>query len=231
MRRVIAWDTETCRFRPGRMAPELVCVTWQSPGEPAGIEHHSTVYPRLRAWLQDPAVVLVGHNVAYDLAVVGERFPDLVPAIFTAYEADRVADTMIRQWLLDNAAGAFRGYQGPKGKWISFEYSLEALARRLLQLELTKDAWRTSYGEFIDIPLEQWPVRALEVQAKAAIRLESVRLQMETLKKSSKQFKDLKKELVGLEAMIASRPERCREYCLDDARATLAVYLEQERFA
>src|SRR5258706_5838533 len=102
-------DSETCLIVPGLLAPPLVCVTWQRPGEEAGIEHHSTAEPRLRAWLEDPETLFIGHNVAFDMAVFAERFPDLRPLIFTAYKACRVTDTMIRQWLLDNAAGDLGG--------------------------------------------------------------------------------------------------------------------------
>ena len=67
---VRAFDTETCLFRPGRMAPELVCFTWQVPGEEPGIVHvdDPRALPLVTSWLNG-FELLIGHNVAYDFAV------------------------------------------------------------------------------------------------------------------------------------------------------------------
>ncbi len=220
---MIAWDTETDRFRSGCMAPELVCVTWQTPGEEACIEHHSTVYPRLRGWLEDRTSLFVGQHVAYDFAVVAARFPDLLPLIFDAYDQNRVTDTKLRQQLLDIAGGVFRGRLVGSGHWITHEYTLEALARRCAGLTMQKDAWRVSYGKFINTPLERWVERAKEVQAEAAAGGKLAVAGSELLTKAEE------KELAGLREMINSPPEQCLNYPLDDARATLAVYLAQEK--
>lgn len=225
--RTIAFDTETCRFRPGCMAPPLVCLTWQEEGGFACIEHHSKAEPILIGWLEDPVVRLVGHNVAYDLAVIAERYPRLRDMIFRAYEADRIADTMIRQQLLDISAGVFRGRPGEKGKWITHEYSLEALAKRQAGMILVKDAWRTSYGEFLNTPMEEWTSRAREVQEQA--RETAHRLRAELADCAAEEGKPLVKELAALDEMINGDPSRASEYPLDDARATLAVYLTQSK--
>ena len=58
-------DFETCLFRPGVMAPEAVCFTWQVPGEEPGIMHAEDLralptirdYPTLLVWgMRDRAV-------------------------------------------------------------------------------------------------------------------------------------------------------------------------------
>lgn len=227
--RVVAWDTETARIRPALLAPPLVCVTWQEKGQPAGIEHHSEVEQRLQRWLQDPDVLLVGHNVAFDFAVVAERFPDLRPLIFRAYAEDRVTDTMLRQQLLDIAAGVYRGRVDAKGKRIVYKYGLEDLAKRCAGIQLQKDAMRTSYEAFIDVPLEKWPDRALEVQARGKVRIEEIDKELASLPKSEKQVaKALQKEREGLVEMVNSDPSRCTQYPIDDARATFDVWKAQE---
>jgi len=233
---VIAWDTETELIRPGLLAPPLVCVTWQSPGHEAAIVHHADAEPILRGWLESGAR-LVGHNVAYDLAVVCERFPALRKLVFKAYRENRVTDTQIRQWLLDNAAGMFRGRIGSGGKWITHEYTLEALAKRAAGMRLQKDGWRLSYGKFKDVPLKDWSTHARNVQAEARITLAereavlATHLAIPKSKRDDAAVKALEKELEGLREMIASEPEQCLKYPLDDARATLAVYLAQEKHA
>lgn len=210
------------------LAPPLACVTWQSPGGEAHIVHASDARALVESWLRDPQCRIVGHNVAYDLAVIGEAFPDLLPLIFAAYAADRVTDTMLRQQLLDVAAGIYRGRVGEKGRWIVHKYSLDSLAKRCAGMQLQKDAWRLSYGEFIAVPLSEWPQRAKEVQARAAQRITALET---SIIAGEIDADDVKEELEGLRSMVASDPRQCIVYPLDDARATLAVYLAQEKHA
>ena len=50
---VRVFDTETCLFRPGVMAPELVCCTWQTPGQEPDIVHVDHALPLVTEWLTD----------------------------------------------------------------------------------------------------------------------------------------------------------------------------------
>lgn len=229
---VIAYDTETCLFRPACMAPDLVCITWQTPGQLAQIAHHTTAKPIIEGWLRSTAI-LVGHNVAYDMAVVCERFPDLRTLVFAAYAQNRVTDTMIRQQLLDIASGCFRGIVDAKGKLTSHKYTLEDLAKRFTNVVLFKDGWRLSYGEFLATPLADWPRRAREVQAAARPRLVEfdAKIAAATARKDKTAAKALTKERDGIFEMVNGDPDRASSYPLDDARATLAVYLSQEKHA
>jgi DNA polymerase-1 len=226
MMQVVAWDTETALIRPALLAPPLACVTWQRPGMDPRIA--TECKPLVSEWLANPEALLVGHNVAYDLGVIGAAFPDLVPSIFRAYDQNRVTDTMLRQQLLDIAAGVYRGRTSSTGYWITHEYTLEALAKRCAGIVLQKDAWRLSYGSFIGVPLAKWPARAVEVQAEAAeqvVVLEARAAQVT----DEDDAKSIAKELDGLRSMVASDPSQCVTYPLDDARATLAVYQAQEQ--
>lgn len=145
--------------------------------------------------------------MAFDFAVLCAKWPELVPLVFKAYDDDRVTDTMIRQQLLDIAAGEFRGYlrkfetpvklcavhedcdpetcpQATEtikrgARWVPYNYALDAVAYRATGKWLDKDTWRLRYGEFLHTPLAEWP-------------------------------------------------EGARLYPLEDARATLDVFLKQE---
>jgi len=189
------------------MAPELVCVTWQTPGEAPGIMHADDprALPLVRGWLEGDEL-LAGHHVAYDFAVLCAKWPELVPLVFRAYDAHRVTDTLLRQQLLDIAAGQFRGYLRTfekavcavhddcdpehcpaatikKGaRWVPYNYDLDAVGYRATGRRLDKDTWRLRYGEFLHVPLSEWP-------------------------------------------------EGARTYPLDDARMTLDVFLQQEEHA
>jgi hypothetical protein len=156
----IAFDTETCLFRAGVMAPELVCVTFAHGGGP-GILRHTEARYQVEEWLSS-SEVLVGHNVAYDTCVIAAQWPDLLPHIFFKYENDQITDTMIRQKLLDIAAGCYRGRFGSDDVWIKYDYSLLAMTKRLTGVLLEKDEWRLRYGELRNLPLDQWPTGALK---------------------------------------------------------------------
>jgi DNA polymerase-1 len=230
----LAFDTETERIRPACLAPRLVCVTYQRPGAEPQIVNANDAEPLIRGWLLDTSLILVGQNVAYDLGVIAAAFPHLIPLIFAAYDADRITDTMIRAWLLDTAAGALRGRPGPKGRWIKYVYDLESLASRCAGMKLQKDGWRMSYGRFLDAPLSGWVERARQVQAEGRERLverEATLAGWRAAKPKGLEVKALEKEIEGLREMVASSPEQCLRYPLDDARATLAVYLAQEKHA
>jgi DNA polymerase I len=179
---VTVFDTETHLFRPGVMAPELVCVTVARPGYKPVLYHHADLglLALIESWLKGPTL-LVGHHVVYDLAVLSARWPHLTRLVFEKYDRDEITCTKLRQQLLDIAAGEFRGYTQrfekpvlddagqpvlkedgtPKTKkgarWISHEYDLAALARRNSGAVLDKDTWRLRYGELYDVPLSKWP--------------------------------------------------------------------------
>jgi DNA polymerase-1 len=225
--RVVAFDTETALIRPALLAPPLVCVTWQSPGQQPEIVHHSDAEAILRGWFESDAL-LVGHNVAYDLGVVAERFPALRPLIFQAYAANRVTDTQIRQQLLDIAAGVFRRKIDRKGKRVEHKYTLEYTADRMAGMKLAKDGWRLSYDKFIDVPLEKWPERAREIQAKAKLDLVDAKATLEAIAAAKGDTKLIEARIQHLNGLIECQPEQCLYYPMDDARATLAVYQAQE---
>ena len=220
----IAWDTETALIRPALLAPPMVCATWQRPGEDPGIVHVNDAHGYLHAWLSCPPLVLVGHFVAYDMAVVCAQFPDLIPLVFAAYREGRVTCTKKRQQLLDIAGGVFRGRVGEKGRWITHKYGLEDLSKRHLGKPMQKDGWRLEYARFLDVPISRWPERAAEVQAWARAR----RAELPAVVDKDDPAAD---EARNLDAIITDVPEGVIRYPLDDAATTLGVYLSQEKHA
>lgn len=218
----LAFDTETALIRPALMAPPMTCLTWQRPGHEPRIDHVNDALPRIRSWLNDPATLLVGHFTAYDTTVICAEFPELVPAVFAAYRANRITCTKIRQQLLDIAGGVFRGRLGDKGRWITHKYDLADLSKRHLGKVLEKDAWRLRYAEFRDISLSQWVTRARELQLAAIPRAAELRTVL---------TEEAIAECKSLDALIADSPEGVIRYPLDDAAATLGVYLAQEKHA
>lgn len=171
--RVIAFDTETGLIRPGMQAPELVCVTWADGPERAGILHWSEAVPHLAEWLRDPSTLLVGHNTAYDLAVICQHDPRLLPLVFEALEAGRITCTMLRAQLQDCAAGTLQSGKkvplpvapGAKKPKSLGAYSLAGQVFTLFGQDISEgksgpDVWRLRYAELRSVPLRDWPEAA-----------------------------------------------------------------------
>lgn len=163
----VVWDTETARFGPGHMAPPLACVAVRYAGG-SHLFHHTEAEQFFDEVLYDPEYIHVGHNIVYDFAVIAAKYPKYLPVIFEILREGRARDTMIRQKLLDIAQGKFRGYYDEptkaekkegktKGRWVRLDYTLNTTYHRYTRKRLDKDTWQKRYGEFIDIPLSEWP--------------------------------------------------------------------------
>lgn len=163
----IAFDTETALIAPGLKAPPLVCVSI-SDGTNHDLLHVSEAKPYVEEMLTDPNILLICHNTSFDMGVISSEWPELVPAIFAAYEEDRVTCTMLRETLQHIAIGCFRGYRKVHGQTIRLTYHLADCVARRLGVTLEKDKWRLSYGQLRDTPLAQWPEGARTYALKDA---------------------------------------------------------------
>lgn len=178
--RLIAFDTETERFRPGCMAPELACMTTCEPhtGQPL-LWHWTEIEDCVRHWLREDDVILTGANTAYDTACLCSNFPDLIPDIFEAYDRDQITCIQLREQLIDNADGCLGGKWISDDEWIKLNYSLADIARRRLGIQMEKGAVRTSFGPLRGLPLDQWPLEAkLYAMCDAKVTLD-IHLQQE----------------------------------------------------
>ena len=171
---VIAIDTETALITPGNLAPKLVCVSWAvyshvSDSIVTGIlKEPADIKSQAMQWIKSAAehdeVLLIGHNVSYDMAVLANACPELLPFIFAAYSRGNIQDTQIRQQLIDIASGEFWMNRRKGG------YTLKALSEKHTEMRLSKgeDTWRLRYEELIDVPLKDWPNEAKEYAEKDA---------------------------------------------------------------
>lgn len=158
---MLALDTETELIAPGRQAPPLVCVSI-SNGESSSVLHWSGVEGFLSALFAPTGGPIVGCNIAFDCSVIVAQFPDLAPAVFAAYDADRITDVAIRQKLIDLADGSL-GWGSVDGKRTRFRYSLDELTRRHFGVSLDKASpWRTRYAELRHLPISSWPAEAID---------------------------------------------------------------------
>jgi DNA polymerase-1 len=221
----------------------MTCLTWQDcslaygqteatshdvpDGEPL-ILHALDIQARSRVleWLLDKNTLLVGHNVAFDLAVVCAEWPELLPLVFRKLDANLVTDTKIRQQLIDIAAGEFRGRLGEDRKWIAYDYSLDATYYRASGERLKKDGFRLFYAFFRKVTsIEDWPEFAVELQSRARQVLEGI--------SHDAQFEELAQgtSKKDREELVKADPLECIRYPLKDASSTMTAYLHQQEHA
>lgn len=182
---VIAFDTETDRFRPGCQLPPIACLQYAEINQGGGIGKAAVLGMRdglyqLHEWLRDPSVILIGAEVAYDMLcpvttcdVYRSYAPcsgeELLGLIVQAYETNRVTDVFIREKLRDLARGCYRYERDVTGKVVGQNgYSLQALTRKYVKHQLSKnkkddeDHVRLRYGELRWVPADQWPREAYD---------------------------------------------------------------------
>ena len=151
----VAFDTETFLIEPGKLAPRLVCTSICY-----GLSESPVLFDRegsegaMRLLLEDEGVTLVGHNVAFDMAVLCANFPALTPLVWREYREGRIRDVYIRAQLRAIALGRFN-YCPELGRVPS--WSLAELSEQYLGVQLDKNTWRLRYSEFDGVPLRKWP--------------------------------------------------------------------------
>jgi len=91
---IVGIDTETYKIKPGLLIPPLVCVTFAEQCRPNMILNHYEGADRVE-YLLNFGDSFVGHNVAYDMAVLGKERPLMQLAIWQAYDNGRIYDTKL----------------------------------------------------------------------------------------------------------------------------------------
>ncbi len=166
---MISLDSETWLIRPGLLAPPPVVWSFCRPLAPPWLETTRLSAPLFRDIFKNREVI-IGHNIAYDMAVLCAARPDFVASVFKHYERGLIRDTQIRQELLDISAGRRQEngrtfVRGGDGSWKPANYSLASLVGKYLDKDRTldkyaEDAWRKRYAELDGIPLTGWPEAA-----------------------------------------------------------------------
>jgi len=105
--KIVAIDTETKLIDYTSTLPEMVCFQWGSVDETPQVMLASDprVHSIIKNLLEDPTVVLVGVNLAFDLGVIASNFPDLLPHIWLTLSQGRALCCSIREALIALSTG------------------------------------------------------------------------------------------------------------------------------
>lgn len=169
MIQVIGFDTETFLIGPGRLAPRMVCASFADEKR-EWVEEAPKAVQTLKRYLQDDNVLLVGHNLAFDTAVICAYDDSLTKLVFHKYRKGLFACTKIRQMLQDIAAGQLYGSYDDDGSWTPKRYGLADLCIRynLPQLDKSGDSFRLRYWELDGMRAEAYPPEAYQYAARDA---------------------------------------------------------------
>lgn len=162
---MLAWDTETCPIRVAVQAPPLVVLSWSRDGDGDGslVSRYDAEAWALKHFGHEPMTLAFA---PFDLAVMGNEFPSLMPIIFEMLADDTVYDVLMRQKLYDIAQGKYSGRSKPVfftselGVKQKVLYNLSCCHDRHIGKPLEKDEWRLRYAEYRDMPISKWPAGA-----------------------------------------------------------------------
>src|SRR5216683_1983601 len=157
---IIGIDTETYKIKPGRLIPPLVCVSLAWDQQTAILDYREGV-DEVNQILMFGSQLLVGHNVAYDMAVIGNERPVMKPGIWQAYDHGRIYDIKVYAQLEAIAQGTL--------KQRSFHLTDLLGADAHKGDRETDKYWARFEDEGLrDVPFHQWDPRLVEIAIKDA---------------------------------------------------------------
>jgi DNA polymerase-1 len=187
MQAIIGWDTETHLIENGNLTPELVCASFAGGQDTLDAARHfalenldssTGIFAGAVGWSmlvsKDKVVdvwcyfaqqgyTLVAHNHPYDLGVITNECPDLIPVVLHLMEEGRLRDTQVREQLIAIAEDNFNfdDRTGKKPGRFSLAYLAELyFGENLYEDKKDPNSWRLRYAELSGVSIHEWPEKA-----------------------------------------------------------------------
>ncbi len=202
--RLVAFDVETHEFTATNLTPPLVCSGIARLADDSDLLEGRLLDKQetldiFEAFLRDPDLIIVGANIAYDIAVCINERPALLDLAIEALQNDRFFDVQLAQGL-DAIA---RGHLGKNPDGSNFPYEPGK--------EFYEDGPKKGKKRPVPNRYSLW---------------QCVRLTLgRTDAKNNNAYKRAYQELEKLP--MDAWPEEARQYPVDDAKNTLEVAIEQ----
>lgn len=154
-----AFDTETFLFNDQCRIPKMVCgsFAWREKGElKKMLCTDKEVKPILIDMLEDDDLLLIGQNMAFDMAVAAVHYGyEVAELIQRKYEKGLILCTMMNEIYIRLSTDGKMPFQ---------EMSLQFLAKKYLGIRIEKggDTYRTRYGELYGKPISEYPQAAYD---------------------------------------------------------------------
>lgn len=181
-RQIVSLDTETDLMAADNVNPRLVCATIARKHANGFIDARLLAHcdtdcrATIEHLLTSDDFVLVGHNIAFDLAVMAREWPDLLPLIWAKLTKGLITDTAIREKLLNiSTHGQLEQLRRPDGSSARLSYKLTDLERKYMGVDRSKlkegsgDIWRLNYKELLGVESFRYPPDAAEYAKDDAI--------------------------------------------------------------
>ncbi len=142
-------------------------MTWARGDGTSGIVAPADGAEMLVEAIEDDECTIIGAETAFDVLVScynSDDFDEWLHQWIQAYKAGRVRDVLVRQRLLNNAAGRFEYHTFSNGNRVKTSHNLAGAAKDCCGLYLDKsdDTWRKRYSELDGIPFDRWPKEAID---------------------------------------------------------------------
>jgi len=235
MRKLVGFDIETF-FIVNQVAPQPVCVSLYVEGK-RELHKAKEGAERLKTLLLDPTVDLVAHNANFDLISMSVFDFELFEMFFSAMKQKRIYCSKLAEILLNTADPACegharvnvfidRGEEYKTGRWLPVSSNaLVGCAYKYLNVDLSgeKDSdLRLSYGELVDVPLEQWSQSAKDYAEGDAQYTHDVLIAQYA---RAEQLA----ERIGVNPLDDLPRQTCAEYVLQLSSTVLGVQVDVER--
>ncbi len=162
------FDTETFLIGPGAVAPKMVCLSVAHlTGNYLVGNGDDDVVDQLRTLFQLGSLI-VGHNAAYDSAVIAISYPELEEMIWAKYAAGEIVCTKLIEQLINlGTHGKLTSIKLPDGSSETLRYGLDVLENNYLGLDRSDqkegpDNWRMNYNLLDGKRADQYPADAAQ---------------------------------------------------------------------
>lgn len=170
--KLFSLDLETHITQPGIAAPPIVCVStseiagdservyqWELGSERVGLEAAVQLIKRAAAG----EIIIGGQTIDYDTGCIAAAMPELLEAIYAAFERG----TFIAADLIEKLHRIAIGTAEDRGQ----KNDLVSLEKRYLGIDRTaekENGWRLRYHELQHVPLSDWPDDAVQYPRRDA---------------------------------------------------------------
>lgn len=149
----IAIDFETFLIGNGSVFPKPVCLSAYD-GKQTFLLNREETCEFLKNHLNKD--LLIAHNAVYECGVIVTHFPELASQVFDALDNDLIYCTKINEAL----------WNVQREKSI-YKLTLADLVQHYFNVDISDtktdpDAWRLRYSELDNIPISQWPKKAVD---------------------------------------------------------------------
>jgi len=172
---LVGMDTETFLIGQEAPFPRPVCVQFSDfdkgqvdPGTVSVLDGMESIF-EITADSGENNIVTVWHNASYDLQVMCQHRPDLLPKMIEMVRSGHAKCTLIREQMLNLAQYGHPSMIEINGVFKQISNALVECVRRYFGVDLSAskadDSWRMNYASLINVPLAQWPPEAVEYAA------------------------------------------------------------------